>query len=189
MYSNIVTLVMITAGEVLFWFGVDGGRLFAILQPIGVNLSIMIAAVFVRLNRGMPTLDWKTLDPSDRLRLTASIVEVTKDYAGIVAVTAVTLLGLVTLTGFGQDDFGALSAVVQKAISAAFGGAFALCLASMAYVIWRDVDIVQLQQRVVDEAANREKVVAQIDRMEKTVSGIRGANLRQVATPKPKDWT
>lgn len=43
----------------------------------------MAAAVLVRLNRGMPTLDWKSLEPKGRKNLTAKIVKLQQEYLSI----------------------------------------------------------------------------------------------------------
>ena len=45
----------------LFSWAIPLERLFGAFQPLMIALSIMVAALFIRLNRGMPTLEWLTL--------------------------------------------------------------------------------------------------------------------------------
>ena len=54
-----LTIIPVSGLAALFGWGVPLVRLFDAFQPMIVALSIMIAAIFVRLNRGMPTLEWK----------------------------------------------------------------------------------------------------------------------------------
>ena len=79
-----IAVTLLAAG--LFAWAVPLVRLFGAFQPLIVALSIMVAAVFVRLNRGMPTLEWKSLDPVKRKDLTASIVRVTTEYGWIIGI-------------------------------------------------------------------------------------------------------
>jgi hypothetical protein len=97
-----IILTLFAAG--LFAWGVPLARLFGALQPLIVALSIMVAAVFVRLNRGMPTLEWKTLDPEKRKDLTTSIVSVNVEYGWIIGINAIALLGLITLSVVGVTE-------------------------------------------------------------------------------------
>ncbi|MBA4174542.1 MAG: hypothetical protein C0511_18290, partial [Hyphomicrobium sp.] len=75
--ARVLTAVVTLLVAGLFAWAVPLVRLFGAVQPLIVALSIMVAAVFVRLNRGMPTLEWKSLEPEKRKELTTSIVAVT----------------------------------------------------------------------------------------------------------------
>jgi hypothetical protein len=61
-----------------------------------VALSIMAAALFIRLNRGMPALEWKSLEPDNRKSLTAAIVRLSKEYGWIIAIFALTFVAIVS---------------------------------------------------------------------------------------------
>jgi hypothetical protein len=180
----IVTLV--TAG--LFAWAVPIVRLFGAFQPLIVALSIMVAAVFVRLNRGMPTLEWKSLDPDKRKKLTASIVKVTTEYGWIIGINAVALTGLVTLSVIGATEVAAWPQWLRRVTSGAVGGTVALCAARMAYVVWRDIDIVRLQKRLIDGAAARESGERERALADEKVARIRGANVRPLEVKPPKVW-
>jgi hypothetical protein len=58
----VLTIVWVLGLATLFAWNVPLLRLFDAFQPMVVALSIMVAAVFVRLNRGRPALEWKSLD-------------------------------------------------------------------------------------------------------------------------------
>jgi hypothetical protein len=182
------TIVVTLLAATLFAWAVPLVRLFGAFQPVIVALSIMIAAVFVRLNRGMPTLEWKSTDPDQRKNLTASIVDVTTEYGWIIAINAVALVGLVGLSVIGATDAGLWSAWVQRAVSGAVGGLVTLCAARMAYVVWRDIDIVRLQKRLIDGAASEESKERERALADEKVANIRGAKIRPVEVKAPKAW-
>jgi hypothetical protein len=186
--ARALTIVITLAATGLFAWAVPLARLFSAFQPLVVALSIMVAAVFVRLNRGMPTLEWKSLDPDKRKNLTASVVRVTGEYGWIIGINSVVLVGLVTLSAIGQADVALWSERVQRAVSGAVGGLASLCVARMAYVVWRDVDIVRLQKRLIDQAADREIDERERALAEEKVANIRSANVRPVTVKPPKAW-
>jgi hypothetical protein len=128
-------------------------QLFDILQPLIVALSIMAAALLVRLNRGMPTLDWKSLDSSERKALTGKIVELAREYIVVLAVHFVTLFLLLVLA---SNKTAAISVGALKVLMTATGALVGLSVIRMAYIVWRDYDIVKLQKKLIDESADRE---------------------------------
>ncbi len=148
----------------------------------------MVAAVFVRLNRGMPALEWKSLDPDKRKDLTASIVSVTTEYGWIIGINAVALAGLVTLSVIGTTDAALWPEGVRRGVAGAVGGLVTLCAARMAYVVWRDIDIVRLQKRLIDGTASRESDERERTRADEKVAHIRAANIRPVEVKPPKAW-
>lgn len=181
-----IAVTLLAAG--LFAWAVPLARLFGAFQPLIVALSIMVAAVFVRLNRGMPTLEWKTLDPVKRKDLTASIVRVTTEYGWIIGINAVALAGLVSLSVIGTSDAALWPEGVRRAVAGAVGGIVTLCAARMAYVVWRDIDIVRLQKRLIDGAASRESDERERALADEKVASIRSANVRPVEVKPPKVW-
>ena len=78
-----ITLCLIT-GCVFGWL-VPLDRLFDAFQPVMTALTIMAAAILVRLNRTMPTIDWKILSSEDGGRLTAEVVKLAEEYLGLPA--------------------------------------------------------------------------------------------------------
>ena len=181
-----IAVTLIVAG--LFAWAVPLARLFGAFQPLIVALSIMVAAVFVRLNRGMPTLEWKSLDPDKRMDLTASIVVVTTEYGWIIGINAVALIGLVTLSVIGVDIAGLWPDVARRSVAGVVGGLVTLCAARMTYVVWRDIDIVRLQKRLIDGAASKESEERELALADEKVARIRGANVRPVEVKPPKAW-
>ena len=179
-----ITLVM--AG--LFAWAVPLVRLFTAFQPLIVALSIMVAAVFVRLNRRMPTLEWKSLDPDKRKDLTASIVKVTSEYGWIIGINAVALAGLVTLSVVGVTEATAWPDWLRRVTSGAAGALVSLCAARMGYVVWRDIDIVRLQKRLIDGAAANESLDRERALADDKVMEFKAANVRRVPIEKPKAW-
>lgn len=183
------TTVSIVSLAAIFGWGVPLVRLFDAFQPMIIALSIMIAAIFVRLNRGMPTLEWKSLDLGKRTQLTKQIVDLSREYGWIVAINAATLAGLVALTVIGREDVQAVwPGWAQRAVTAAIGGTVALCVSRMAYVVWRDLDIVKLQKHLIDSSAARDASEAEAKVSTDKIADIRSAGLRKIGTAEPKSW-
>jgi hypothetical protein len=177
--------VMLTSGALFAW-RLPLARLMDILQPLVVALSIMIAALLVRLNRGMPTLDWKSLESSERKILTLRIVELTREYIVVLVIQAATLLAFLVIA---VNNLALGSLLTQMAISAAAGGLIALCVTRMGYIIWRDYDIVCLQKKLIDESADREAVEKASEEALSKVTAIRGSGLRGPSRVEPSSWT
>ncbi|WP_247876971.1 hypothetical protein [Azospirillum brasilense] len=175
------------ATAVLFGWVVPLTRLFDAFQPMIVALSIMLAAILVRLNRGMPTLDWKSLEPQERSRLTSAIVDLTREYAFIVGIKAVLIAALVSLAPF-KMEAASWSAWTGRGVSAAVGGLVALSISRMAYVIWRDYDIVKLQKVLIDASGVRDKLEAEAKASVQKVADIRSAGLRKIGSGEPQAW-
>jgi hypothetical protein len=150
-----------------------------------IAISIMAAALLVRLNRGMPTLDWKSLDTNERKILTQKIVELTREYVVVLLVQAVTLIALLAIA---VNNAAALSSVAQRAVLAAAGGLIGLCAARMAYIVWRDYDIVRLQKKLIDDSADREAVEKASQEALSKVTSIRASGLRGGARAEPSAW-
>lgn len=186
--ARAITVFVTLAAAGLFAWAVPIARLFGAFQPLIVALSIMVAAVFVRLNRGMPTLEWKSLDPDKRKELTTAIVSVTTEYGWIIAINAVTLGGLVTLSVVGAEDAATWPSWARRVAAGAVGGLVTLCAARMAYVVWRDIDIVRLQKRLIDGAATNESFERERALADEKVMEFKAANVRRVPIEKPKAW-
>lgn len=186
--ARAITIVVTLVAAGLFAWAVPLVRLFDAFTPLITGLSIMVAAVFVRLNRGMPTLEWKSLDPDKRKNLTASIVRVTTEYGWIIGIIAVVLTGLVSLSVIGKADAALWPVWARRVGAGAVGGLVSLCAARMAYVVWRDIDIVHLQKRLIDGSASREVDEREAALADDKIMNIRGANLRRVEVKAPKAW-
>jgi hypothetical protein len=182
----LVTIVVVSAAAAVAacWLPVDQFKV--LLQPLIVALSIMAAGLLVRLNRGMPTLDWKSLDTSERKKLTAKIVELTREYMVVLGIQLFALAVLLTLAVLDPTKF---SPPVSRGFMALAGGAVGLCLARMAYIVWRDYDIVRLQRKLIDDSADREALEkAHKDALDR-VSAIREAGLRSPPKPEQSGWS
>lgn len=187
MAKNLTIIATILVAWLFAW-AVPLARLFDALQPLIVALSITVAAVFVRLNRGMPTLEWKSLDPNKRKDLTASIFIVTVEYAWIIGINAAALAALLTLSVIGKADAALWPEWAREAASGAVGALMTLCAARMSYVVWRDIDIVRLQKQLIDGAAAREADEREHSLAEEKVANIRSANIRPVEVKQPRAW-
>lgn len=147
-----------------------------ISQPLIVALSIMAAALLVRLNRGMPTLDWKSLKPEERKSLTSKIVELAREYLVVLAVHFLALSFLVVIAA--SKSVCKLSENAQIALMAVAGGLIALCIVRMAYIVWRDYDIVSLQKKLIDDSADKDALSEASQAAAEKVANMRSAAKR-----------
>ena len=183
-----LTLVFSVAVAVLFWIAVPLERLFDAFQPMVVALSVIVAAVFVRLNRGMPSLEWKTLERKRRTILTTKIVELSKEYVAIVTITGISLIILITLVVIGKDMIISLFSInTKKMISGIVGALFSLCIARMSYVVWRDCDIMVLQKYLIDNVAERDERDLETKSANTKVAEMKAAGLRTQPRPDPTE--
>lgn len=122
------------------------------------------------------------------MALTGSIVAVTAEYAWIIGINAVALAGLVTLSVIGAEEAGLWPDAIRRAVAGVAGGLVALCAARMAYVVWRDIDIVRLQKRLIDGAAEKEALEREVVAADQKVMEFKAANIRRVPIEPPKAW-
>lgn len=182
------TIVGFVVAAAIFGLFVPLNRLVEAFPPLTVTLSIMIAALLVRLNRGMPTLDWKSVEPEARRRLTSAVVGVTREYMVIAALCAMLLITLLALTTIGKSTIVLWIEPAQSALSGFIGGMTVLCMGRMGYVVWRDYDIVRVQKAVIDGAADKEEQEREEKVAGEKVADIRAANIRNISTPTPRGW-
>ena len=182
---RLLTIGALLAGAAVFGLWLTLDQFAKILQPLIVALSIMSAGLLVRLNRGMPTLDWKSLDVTDRKVLTQKIVELTREYMIVLSVHGIALISLLVLAVQNTETF---SAYAQQGTVAVAGGLVALCAARMAYIVWRDFDIVRLQKKLIDDSADKEAVDKASQEALSKVSAIRASGLRSGPKPEVSDW-
>jgi len=171
----------------VFWRWMTLDRLVDILQPLIVALSIMAAALLVRLNRGMPTLDWKSLEIAERKNLTQKIVELSREYMVVLALQAVTLAALLVLVVNKTSSFDSVP-YGSKGVLAGLGALLGLCICRMAYIVWRDLDIVRLQRKLIDDSADREAIEKASADALANVTSIRASGLRDPSKVELTSW-
>ena len=181
-----IRLIVLLAVAFAFakWVTID--QLFNSFQPLTVILSIMLAAAFVRLNRGMPSLEWKSLDPEKRSALTSKIVMVSREYAQIVAIDAVIVVAIIVLIAVGKVNLAAaVSTDLMPYLIGGFGLAFALGLFRMGQVIWRDLEIVELQKKLIDMLADADLTAEEEKVAEKKAAAMKASGLQKTPIPPP----
>lgn len=182
---RLLTIGATLTGAAVFGLLLKFEQFEKILQPLVVALSIMAAGLLVRLNRGMPTLDWKSLDANDRKILTQKIVELTREYMLVLSAHGLALMSLLLLA---VRDAKTFVGYWQHTAMAVAGGLIALCGARMAYIVWRDFDIVRLQKKLIDDSADKETVAKASEEALSKVSTIRASGLRPGPKPEVSDW-
>lgn len=178
---------VLTIGAV-FAFGVPLPNVMLANGQATVALSIMTAAIFVRLNRGMPTLDWKPLTADERKRLTAAVLSLTGEYTFIVGLNAALLVMLVVCSVYDSSYWLAFPEWMARSVSGLVGGLLALAASRMGYVVWRDYDVVRLQKVLIDQSGEREEVERQAKVAAQAVEAMRQTSLRRVEVAPPQPW-
>lgn len=187
--NRLLRLLVVLGVGLAFWRWVPFGTLFPAFQPLTTTLSIFMAAVLVRLNRGMPTLEWKSLDPDRRSQLTGRIVAAVVDYVGVLCIIGVVLLSMLVLSTLTQPFVVANWGEPEAAVSSGlFGGILSLCLVRISLVVWRDVEIVKLQKQLIDASASKDSTEREIQSAVDKIVTIKATGLRKVAVSEPRAW-
>jgi hypothetical protein len=132
--------------------GAGSGFIVQYISALLAVVSIMAAAILVRLNRGVPSVDWKSVEPDYLRNLLDGIERITRAYV-ITFVIALICVG--TIFGVGIITSSQFIYKIQAAFAATsvFGVLFGLLSSRMVYIIWLDLDIVRLQRAVIMSAA------------------------------------
>ncbi|WP_327211524.1 hypothetical protein [Rhizobium ruizarguesonis] len=184
-----IAIIVISVASCLAAWGIDIARLFNVTQPVTVCLSIMGAAVFVRLNRGMPTLDWKSLTASERIALTKSVLDLTRDYVLILGLNVVAIGYVVFLSAVGKDDAILLPMYVQRGLVGVFVFVLGVAGARVGYVVWRDFDIVRLQKKLIDDSGTRDEQEAAKKEASEKVTVMRSSGLKAPPPTPIQPWS
>lgn len=168
------------------WMSFD--LLQEISQPLIVAISIIAAALLVRLNRGMPTLDWQSLEVADRKILTQQIVELSQEYMFVLAVAFATLSLLLFISVTSGSELRELPYASEVTLGL-LGGMLGLCVSRMGYIVWRDTDIVRLQKKLIDDSADRQAIEKASKEAITTAASIRAAGLKDPAKPEITNWS
>jgi hypothetical protein len=139
--------------------------------------AIIVAAVLVRLNRGVPSLDWKYVDTGALERLLSRLEDVAKVYIAVVLVATLSILILLAVVFIDKLTFVG-KAETMLWLSTAFGGLLGVLLSRMAYVVWLDLDIVRLQKRVIISAAEAEQAKEQTKLAQDKLAAIGATRLQ-----------
>lgn len=169
------------------WRWVELTGLSLTISQLTSALSIFIAAVLVRLARGMPTLDWKSVPLKSRKHLTGQLLSVSREYAGLLGILLVLLVSVV-LVGAASPWILVQEEWLQRGVSAAMGFMVALSILRFGYVVWRDLDIVSLQKAVIDGMAAQEEAQEKSSIAATKLENMRGANLSGGEQPKVETW-
>lgn len=162
MNLRLTTILIVIASAAISGWLVPASEWAATAKSILTVLAIFAAAILVRLNRGMPTIDWAKVNPDDRTNLVCDIKRLAREYGITLIFVGIALaLFLVLDRTSGDTPLSNLIAeaprYVPSAISAFAGAVSSFVLIRIAYVVWRDIDIVDLQAGVISQAANAEQ--------------------------------
>ena len=163
MNLRLVTIATVVGGALFSGWVVPLSEWAAISKSVLTVLAIIAGAILVRLNRGMPTIDWSKVNAEDRTQLVSDIQRLAREYGiTLIFVGGALALFLILDRASGSTPLGALVASTPKCVSAVISGlagavATFVCF-RIGYVVWRDIDIVDLQAGVIAQAANAEKV-------------------------------
>lgn len=173
---RLLHLVLPALAAYCFWRWVDFSHLPLTIPQMTSALSIFIAAVLVRLARGMPTLDWKSVSIESRQSLTKALVDVSREYAGLLVLLMLLLMLAVSIGGL-EGWLASLDQIWGKVISATTGYLAVLSILRFSYVVWRDLDIISLQKKVIDGMADQDRATRNTDMASSKLEQMRQAQL------------
>ena len=182
------SIICFLIGGLVSGFFLPISRVWEAASPLISILSILTAAIMVRLNRGMPALDWKALVAADRQKVTGAVVTLTREYLAITAILITTLVAIVSLVVIGKDDVKTLSLLNGELFSGLVGSLMGLSISRLAYVLWRDYDIVVLQKLVLDRASERDRIANEFEQAAKKADDIKVSDLRAGFSAEVKKW-
>lgn len=162
-----ITVLVSALGAVLAGLLIPLESWPASAKSIMTILAILAAGVLVRLNRGLPTIDWSKVDPAARAELVKKMRNLSVEYGLTLAVIGVILIWLlasemidarrVAWVGFYNSP-----PLIRAIASGIAGGSLIFAFARMVYVVWRDIDIVELQSDIITSAAASEIKSSQV---------------------------
>lgn len=154
------SVIFSISGAVLFYF--FGGNAFILLNSTMLVTfeGIIAAAILVRLNRGIPTIDWKSVDIDSTKTILDRFEDVARAYIYIMLIVCSSIF-LILFLGFVQKYTFTYKIDITNGMSSFFGFLFGLLISRMAYVVWLDLDIVQLQKAVLLATAEAEEAKKQ----------------------------
>lgn len=147
-----ISLVLMVGGGAGFWFI---GTTTAIGQNASAFLavvSVMAAGILVRLNRGVPSVDWKSVSSDSLNKLLSRLEEIAKSYILTFAIALALIVLIVSCILISPLDF-IYKEITIRSISSCFGTLLGLLVSRMFYIVWLDLDIVRLQNAVILSAA------------------------------------
>ena len=152
----LLTLALSVISSVSFYFFGHSGAMSAYASILLSFEGIIGAAVLVRLNRGVPSVDWKSVDVDATKRLLNRLEDVARVYILIVAATLLSVVTLLVILYIDKTSLTNKGSYISI-LSAVFGGIFGLIVSRMTFVVWLDYDIVRLQKAVILSAAEAEE--------------------------------
>lgn len=178
---NFLLLSVVTSivGGVAFFFFGRSGAMTANASILLSFQTIIVAAVLVRLNRGVPSLDWKSVDLQPIKNLLDRLEQVSKVYIVVVFATLVSIILLISVLYLQRVEFLYKENVVDG-ISISFGALFGLLISRMAYVVWLDLDIVRLQRAVILSAAETDSQKKQAAIAAEKINRVSDARITQL---------
>lgn len=185
MKHNVILLIIAIASAILFAKGVSLEQIYIISQPILVCLSIMSAAVLVRLNRGIPQVEWRELKYDEKKKLSNNFVEITKEYCLIISLFFILFSTIIIFMAVGIEYTKSLPLHFSQILSGIIGLILGACLFKMGYVIWRDYDIVVLQREIIMRISDNQETEYNNSIANENIKKIKEANLRHVPNNPP----
>ena len=172
-------LAVALALAVAFYTYLGGSFLVANVSPLLAVLSIFAAGILVRLNRGIPTIDWKSVDADATHRLLNQLEAVAKEY---VAVFCIIVLSIVVVFAASFVDQSKIENAprIQQWLAGSFGFLFGVLSGRMGYIVWRDLDIVRLQKAVILSAATEEVAKSELAAAQEKLTAMSAARLPRI---------
>lgn len=172
-----LSLLLSGLGGVAFYFFGEAGAMSTNASMLLSFEALIVGAVLVRLNRGLPSIDWKMVDATPIERLLNRLEEAAKVYIIIVVACAVSICILLASIYVDKVTF-AYKLTTSLFLSTTFGVLLGFVISRMTFVVWLDLDIVRLQRAVILASAKSQNSDKQIKAAEDKLTAINNARIR-----------
>lgn len=168
---SVVAIIVFGSG-----FATDKATSAVVTSPTALLsvFAIFAAAVLVRLNRGLPSVEWKLVEDEALDNLLNAVEKIAKDYVWVLSIVMTGIIMTVILFVVG-DGFVYREVKVSNSISSVTGAIFGLSISRMAHLVWLDIDIVRLQRKVVESSARQKQIENQTETASKKIDQMREA--------------
>lgn len=128
-----------------------GAILVRLSEKLPILLSVLLAAVFVRLARGMPTIPYEKVAPSQSLVATRAFRALVRSYVQTFFVFVIAIVINLFVSSLGPEDNGQ---IVPWLIPATLGLLDSMVILSILFLIMSDVTLANIQADMMDEVTN-----------------------------------
>lgn len=146
-----LSLLLIAAAALAAALTPFGAILVRLSEKLPILLSVLLAAVFVRLARGMPTIPYEKVAPSRALVATQAFRALVRSYVQTFCVFVLAIIMNLFVSSLKPEDTVSIAPWIMPAI---LGLLNSTVIISIFFLIMSDVALANIQADMMDEVTN-----------------------------------